>query len=328
MTRLERNVNITAVFLPLVGIAIAIPLLWGDLVGPTDLAIAAGFYLVTGFGITIGYHRMLTHRSFQTYKGVEYAFAVAGAYALQGSPLDWVADHRKHHAHTDEEGDPHSPHVGEGSGIKGALHGLWYSHVGWLWVTQGQAESRKYAKDLAEDPVHRAMHRNYLWFALGTLALPFVLGYAISGTLHGALTALLWGGFVRIALLHHITWSINSICHFFGSRRFDVEDLSTNVAWLALPSLGEAWHHNHHAFSRSAYHGLRRWEALMDPTGWVIRLMERVGLAWNVVAITPERQEQRLVGHAPLPERAEELGDRFTHGVRGSDRDLVHSVVE
>jgi len=329
MTRLERNVNLTAVILPLAGIAIAIPLLWGDLVGPTDLAIAIGIYLFTGFGITIGYHRMLTHRSFQTYRWLEYAFSVAGAFALQGSPLDWVADHRKHHAHTDEEGDPHSPHVGAGSGIKGALHGLWHAHVGWLWLTQGQAESRKYAKDLAEDPIHRALHRNYLWFAIGTLALPFALGYAISGTLHGALTALLWGGFVRIALLHHITWSINSICHFFGSRRFDVEDHSTNVAWLALPSLGEAWHHNHHAFSRSAYHGLRRWEALMDPTGWVIRLMQRVGLAWNVVAITPERQDQRLVGkNPPLPETAQELGDRFTHGVGAGDRDLVHSVVE
>src|SRR3954465_12330883 len=290
MTRLERNVNLTAVILPLAGIAVAIPLLWGDLVGPTDLAIAIGIYLFTGFGITIGYHRMLTHRSFQTYRGLEYAFSVAGAFALQGSPLDWVADHRKHHAHTDEEGDPHSPHVGQGAGVKGALRGLWYSHVGWLWHTQGQAESRKYAKDLAEDPIHRWMHRNYLWFALGTLALPFVLGYAISGTLRGGLTALLWGGFVRIALLHHITWSINSICHFFGRRRFDLEDHSTNVAWLALPSLGEAWHHNHHAFPRSAAHGLRWWE--VDFSQLVIRGMKKVGLAWNVIEIPADRQEE------------------------------------
>jgi stearoyl-CoA desaturase (delta-9 desaturase) len=327
MTRLERNVNLAAVFVPLLGIVVAVPLLWGDLLGPTDVAIAVVLYAITGFGITIGYHRLLTHRSFATHRWTEYAFATAGALALQGSPLDWVADHRKHHAHTDEAGDPHSPHAGQGAGVAGALRGLWHAHVGWLWETQGQAESRKYAKELAEDPVHRAMHRNYLWFALATLAIPFGLGYAIAGTLHGALTALLWGGLVRIALLHHITWSVNSVCHFFGRRRFDIEDQSTNVAWLALPSLGEAWHHNHHAFSRSAFHGLRGWEALMDPTGWVIRLLRRTGLAWNVVAITPERQAEKLVG-ARSAQRPQELDDRFTHGVGGDDRDLVHSVVE
>jgi stearoyl-CoA desaturase (delta-9 desaturase) len=299
MTRLERNVNLAAVFGPFVGIAVAVPLLWGRLLGPTDVAIAAVMYLITGFGITIGYHRLLTHRSFATHRWLEYAFAAGGALALQGSPLDWVADHRKHHAHTDEEGDPHSPHAGQGAGLRGALRGLWHAHVGWLWQTQGQAESRKYAKELAEDPVHRAMHRNYLWFALGTLGLPFAAGLVLTGTLRGGLTALLWGGLVRIALLHHITWSINSVCHFFGSRRFDVEDHSTNVAWLALPSLGEAWHHNHHAFSRSAFHGLRGWEAMMDPTGWVIRGMRRAGLAWNVVAIPAERQQERLAGARP-----------------------------
>jgi stearoyl-CoA desaturase (Delta-9 desaturase) len=286
MTRLERNVNLAAVFGPLLGIVVAVPLLWGDLLGPRDVAIAVGMYLLTGFGITIGYHRLLTHRSFATYKPLEYAFAAAGAMALQGSPLDWVADHRKHHAHTDQDGDPHSPHTHDhGEGVRGVLGGLWYAHVGWLWKTNGQAESRKYASELAEDPIHRWMHRNYWLFALLTLAIPFALG---------GWTGLLWGGLVRIALLHHITWSVNSICHFFGTRRFAIEDHSTNVAWLALPSLGEAWHHNHHAFSRSAFHGLRGWEAAMDPTGWVIRLMRRTGLAWNVVAIAPERQEQRL----------------------------------
>ncbi|MFL5844364.1 MAG: acyl-CoA desaturase [Solirubrobacteraceae bacterium] len=294
MTRFERNVNLTAVIVPLLAIAVAVPLLWGDLLGPADVAIAVTLYLITGFGITIGYHRLLTHRSFVTYRPVEYALAAAGALALQGSPLDWVADHRKHHAHTDEEGDPHSPHAGHGAGVRGALRGLFHAHVGWLWVTQGQANPHKYAKDLAEDPVHRAMHRRYLWFALGTLALPLVLGLLVSGTLHGALTALVWGGFVRIALLHHITWSVNSICHFFGRRRFATDDYSTNVVWLALPSLGEAWHHNHHAFSRSAFHGLRRSEQLMDPTGWVIRLMRRSGLAWNVVSIGPDRQQSKL----------------------------------
>lgn len=297
MTRLERNVNLAAVFVPLLGIAVAIPLLWGDLVDGRDLAIAGSLYLITGFGVTIGYHRLLTHRSFQTHRAVEYALATAGALSLQGSPLDWVGDHRKHHAHTDREGDPHSPHNGEG-----ALAGLWHAHVGWLWKTNGQAPSKTYARDLLEDPVHRWMHRNYWMFAVATLAIPFALG---------GWTGLLWGGFVRIALLHHITWSVNSVCHFFGSRRFATDDRSTNVAWLALPSLGEAWHHNHHAFARSAFHGLRTWEGLLDPTGWVIRLMRRTGLAWNVVSIPPGRQAQRLASAQP----AQELDDRFTRGV-------------
>jgi len=293
MTRLERNVNLTAVMLPPLGIAIAVPLLWGKLLGPSDVAIGIALYLLVGFGVTVGYHRLLTHRAFATHRWLERALAVAGALSLQGSPGDWVADHRKHHAHTDEEGDPHSPHAGQGAGVGGALRGLWHAHVGWLWTTQGVADVRKYAPELVEDPFMRALHKRYLFIALATFALPFVLGLVVTGTWHGALTALLWAGFVRVFALHHITWSINSVCHFFGRRRFDLDDHSTNVAWLALPSLGEAWHHNHHAFSRSAFHGLRRWEAALDPTGWVIRLMRRLGLAWNVVEIAPERQAQR-----------------------------------
>src|SRR4051812_12256966 len=299
MSRLERNVNLTAVFLPPLAIVCAIPLLWGRLLGPTDVFIAVGLYFVAGFGVTIGYHRLLTHRAFATHRRLERALAFAGALSVQGSPSDWVADHRKHHAHTDEEGDPHSPHAGRAAGVRGALHGLWHAHVGWLWRTQGRADVRQYAPELYEDPFMRALHRRYHWVVLTTLALPFALGLAVTGSWHGALTALLWGGFVRVFALHHITWSINSVCHFFGRRRFDLDDHSTNVAWLALPSLGEAWHHNHHAFARSAFHGLRRWEAALDPTGWVIRLMRRLGLAWNVVEIAPERQTQRRGAAAP-----------------------------
>jgi stearoyl-CoA desaturase (delta-9 desaturase) len=294
MTRLQRNVNLTAVFLPPLAIVVAVPLLWGSLLGPTDIAIAAVMYFVAGFGITIGYHRLLTHRAFATYPGVERAFALAGSLAVQGSPCDWVSDHRKHHAHTDEEGDPHSPHVGAGAGVGGALRGLWHAHVGWLWRTQGRASLRKYAPELYEDRFMRTLHRRYPWVVLASLGIPFAAGLALTQTWHGALTALLWAGFVRLFILHHITWSVNSVCHFFGTRRFDIEDHSTNVFWLALPSLGESFHHNHHAFSRSAFHGLRGWEAAMDPTGWIIRLMRRTGLAWNVVEIAPERQAQRI----------------------------------
>ena len=312
MTRAERTVNLVAVFGPFVILAAVLPLAWqSDLLGWSDLVVFAVMYLLTGFGVTIGYHRLLTHRAFQTHKWVEYVFAVLGSLSLQGSVLDWVADHRKHHAHTDQEGDPHSPH-GHGGGIKGTLSGLWYAHAGWLWHTQGQARWDKYAKELYEDPTMRRINRAFQWLALATLAIPFVLGFLLTQSLHGALTALLWGGVVRIAILHHITWSVNSVCHFFGRRRFAVEDHSTNVWWLAVPSLGEAWHHNHHAFPRSAHHGLGRFE--VDLTGYVIAGMKRIGLAWDVVRITPERQQAKLAGaerHRPAttpePEREKAL---------------------
>ena len=171
------------------------------------------------------------------------------------------------------------------------MAGLWHAHMGWLFDHSGTAEHTRYARDLHDDRGMRVIHRLFpLWVAL-RIAIPFGLGFAIDGTLAGAATALLWGGFVRIFLLHHITWSINSVCHFFGTRRFAVDDESRNVFWLALPSLGEAWHHNHHAFPRAAVHGLGRFE--LDPTGWLGRLLKRLGLAWNVVEITPERQRER-----------------------------------
>ncbi|HET9720555.1 MAG TPA: fatty acid desaturase [Solirubrobacteraceae bacterium] len=293
MTRLERNVNLAAVLIPPIGILAGAPLLWGSLLHLRDLVIAIVLYLLTGFGITVGYHRLLTHRAFATHRWLERGLALAGALALQGSPSDWVADHRRHHAHTDADGDPHSPHVGHGAGLGGALRGLWHAHVGWLWRTQGQADGRRYAPELYEDAFMRSLHRRYHWFALGTFAAPFLLGLALTGTWSGALTALLWGGLIRVFLIHHVTWSVNSVCHFFGRRRFPLDDHSTNLAWLALPSLGEAWHHNHHAFARSAFHGLKRSEALLDPSGWVIRLMRRAGLAWNVIEIAPARQAAR-----------------------------------
>jgi stearoyl-CoA desaturase (Delta-9 desaturase) len=307
MTRAERTANMIGVVVPFLGLFAAIVLLWNQAVDATDLAILAGTYLLFGFGVTIGFHRMLTHRGFATHKPLEYAWAVLGSMALQGPVMDWVADHRKHHAHTDKEGDPHSPHVGHGSGLKG----LWHAHTGWLFETQGQADWKKYARDLYEDPGMRRINRLFPWLTLASLAIPAALGFALHGfTAEGALRGLVWGGLVRAFLLHHVTWSINSICHFFGKRRFDVEDQSTNVAWLAIPSLGEAWHHNHHAFPRSASHGLKRSE--IDISGAVIRGMKRVGLAWNVVQIAPERQAAKLIGAkppkpaAPAPERERE----------------------
>jgi stearoyl-CoA desaturase (delta-9 desaturase) len=291
MTRLERYLNLGAVVAPFLAFLGAIVLLWNNVVGWSDLAILGAMYLLTGVGVTVGYHRLFTHRAFDAVAPVRYALALLGSMAVQGPVIDWVADHRKHHAFADEDGDPHSPH-GHGPGLRGTLKGLYHAHMGWLTSTQGQAEKRRFAADLLEDPPMRRISRSFPWLVLAGLALPFALGYALTGTLHGALTGLLWGGFVRIFIVHHITWSVNSVCHFFGRRRFQTDDFSTNVFWLALPSLGESWHHNHHAFPRSAFHGLRWWE--IDPSGLLILGMEKVGLARNVVTISPERQEQRV----------------------------------
>ena len=293
MTKVEKAANLGAVVVPFAATLAAIVLLWNSLVTPADLAIAAAMYMLTAIGITVGFHRLLTHRSFQTPKPIEYTFAILGSMAVQGPVISWVADHRKHHAHTDEEGDPHSPHVGHDGGVKGLLAGLWHAHSGWLMSTQGRADWKKYARDLYEDDGMRRINRNFVPLVLLTLALPALAGFLVSGTLLGAATGLLWGGLVRIFFVHHVTWSVNSVCHFLGTRRFDTDDRSTNVFWLALPSLGESWHHNHHAFPRSAVHGLKRHE--LDPSAAIIGAMEKVGLARNVVRISAERQAERSV---------------------------------
>jgi stearoyl-CoA desaturase (delta-9 desaturase) len=293
MSKLERYANLTAVILPFAAFAAAIVLLWNSVVGWTDLAILAGMYVVTALGITVGYHRMLTHRAFDAPRPVRYGLAAVGSMAVQGSVIDWVADHRKHHAFADEEGDPHSPHHDHGSGFRGALRGLWYAHMGWLFETQGAAAKRRYTPDLLKDPGMRVLTKAFPLLILAGLAIPFGLGLLLTGTLAGGLTGLLWGGLVRIFLVHHVTWSINSVCHFFGTRRFETDDMSTNVFWLALPSMGESWHHNHHAFPRSARHGLRWWE--LDVSALVITAMERLGLARDVVRIPPAKQAEREV---------------------------------
>ncbi len=290
MSRPERFANLTGVVVPFVGVIAAIVLLWNRAVDLTDLAILLVGYLITAVGVTVGFHRLLTHRAFATYAPVERTLAVMGSLSVQGSVMDWVADHRKHHAHTDVEGDPHSPHVGHGSG----LAGLWHAHTGWLLQTQGQADWRKYARDLYDDPAMRRIGRWFPVFVLLSLLAPTLAGFLLDGfTIGAAVRGLIWGGLVRIFLVHHVTWSVNSICHFFGRRRFDIDDRSTNVAWLSLLSLGESWHHNHHAFPRSATHGLRRWE--LDPSGAIITALERAGLAWNVIRISPERQSAKVV---------------------------------
>src|SRR5947209_7454329 len=221
MSRTERIANLLGVVVPFAGILVAVVLLWQRAVDGIDLAILAGMYLATAIGVTVGYHRLLTHRSFQTHPWVERVFAVLGSLSVQGSVLDWVADHRKHHAHTDIEGDPHSPHVGHGSGLKG----LWHAHTGWLLENQGQADWKRYAAELYEDPAMRRIGRRFPLYVVATLLIPTVLGFVLHGfTLGGAVRGYLWGGLVRIFLVHHVTWSVNSVCHYFGSRRFEIED--------------------------------------------------------------------------------------------------------
>jgi stearoyl-CoA desaturase (delta-9 desaturase) len=269
---------------------------WADLMGWSDIAVFAILYVLTGLGVTVGFHRHLTHRSFATSRAVRGVLAALGSAAIEGPVISWVADHRKHHAFSDREGDPHSPHVGHGGGWRGALSGLLHAHVGWLFIHTQRGSRDRYAPDLVRDPVVRFVDRTFVLWVLAGLGAAFGLGVAIGGTVKAGLTGLLWGGAVRMLFLHHVTYSINSICHFFGRRGFATPDHSGNVSWLALPSMGESWHNNHHAFPTSAAHGLRWWQ--VDLSALVIAGMEKVGLVWDVVRVTPERQARKAASPA------------------------------
>ncbi|HET9720542.1 MAG TPA: acyl-CoA desaturase [Solirubrobacteraceae bacterium] len=283
------------------GIVTAVPILslifvawqlWDSLLGWNDIFVFLVMYLLTGLGVTVGFHRLFTHRAFKTTRAIRMLLAILGSAAIEGPVISWVADHRKHHRFSDREGDPHSPHVGYGGGMRAAVRGLIHAHVGWLFIHTHRGRRVRYAPDLLADPVLSWVDRTFLVWALGGLGAAFGLGWLFGGTLRDGLTGLLWGGAVRMLVLHHVTYSINSLCHFLGRRRFDTRDHSRNVAWLAPLSLGEAWHNNHHAFPNSAAHGLRRWE--LDPSAAVIRMLERLGWAWDVVRVSPERQAAKL----------------------------------
>jgi stearoyl-CoA desaturase (delta-9 desaturase) len=264
---------------------------WGSALYWQDLIVLTVTYLLFGFGITVGFHRLLTHRSFRTSRALSATFAVLGSAAVEGPVIEWVATHRKHHAFSDVEGDPHSPHVGHGTGWRGALGGLLHAHIGWVFSDAEVADERRYAPDLLAEPTMRFVDRTFLlWVALG-LAFSFGLGVALTGSVRGGLTGLLWGGAVRIFLLHHATFSINSLCHFFGRRPYATGDESRNLAWLAVPTMGESWHNNHHAFPTSARHGLGRWQ--FDGSAMVIRALELTGLAWDVVRVPPARAARK-----------------------------------
>jgi stearoyl-CoA desaturase (Delta-9 desaturase) len=299
-SRLHRHFNLAVVVGPIVGLVVTVFVLWNQLVYWTDLIVLVVMYALAGFGLTVGYHRLLSHRSFQTHPAVRTTLAVLGSMAGQGPPVVWVADHRKHHAYADEEGDPHSPHL-HGQGVVGTLGGLWHAYMGWLFDLKRRSEPLRYAPDLVRDSAIRTVSALFFWILGLGLVLPFAMGLALTGELDGALTAMAWGGPVRLFIGYHATFTVNSVGHYLGARPFETGDGSRNLAWFALPSLGDGWHNNHHAFPRSARHGLRWWQ--MDPSGLVIRGLERLGLAWDLVTVSAESQRAKAT-RAPTPRPA------------------------
>ena len=297
-SRISRVVTLVAVVVPALGVLSAMGLLWGVAFSWVDLALFAGLYVICAFGTTIGFHRYFTHRGFDTGPVLKSVFAILGCMTVQGPITQWVTDHRKHHALSDKEGDPHSPHVGHGDGAWGAVKGFVHAHVGWMFSNMGMEQGRAYGRDLYEDRLIRVIDRLYLlWVAIG-FAVPFAIGYAVGGTLEAGLAGLVWGGLVRVFAYQHATFSVNSICHMFGRRDFRSRDESRNNWLVAVLVFGEGWHNNHHAFPSSARHGLRRWQ--IDVSWLVIRGLERLGLVWNVHRPTPQQIERRRPQPGPV----------------------------
>jgi stearoyl-CoA desaturase (Delta-9 desaturase) len=244
----QKLVTVAIVAGPAVALAVIIPVLWGHAVHLSDLVIGLVFYVVTGFGITVGFHRLFTHRAFGPHRVLKIALAIMGSMAVEGSLTSWVATHRRHHMFSDHPGDPHSPH--------------------------------RYGPDMLRDRDIQRIDRLFPLWAAASLAIPLGIGYVLSGTLAGALTALLWAGLVRMALLHHVTWGVNSLCHTFGRRPEVTKDQSSNLWVLAVVSLGDSWHNIHHAHPSWARHGARR--GMVDPSAWLIRRFEQLGWASGV----------------------------------------------
>ena len=275
---LSRAVDYMAIVIPFVVFVVAVVLLWDRGVNWMQVGLMIGMYLFTGFGVTVGFHRLFTHRAFETGPTVRIVLAILGSLSVQGPLLWWVAMHRRHHHHSDAPGDPHSPHQHEG-GFRGMVAGAWHSHVGWMFKPDEPGATR-YVLDLMKERPLRIISALYpLWAAL-SLLIPALLSGLITRSMAGAMWGFVWGGLARVFLVHHITWSVNSACHLWGSQPFESHDQSRNNAIVGLLALGEGWHNNHHAFPNSARHGLRWWE--VDVSYWVIRGMAAVGLASRV----------------------------------------------
>jgi stearoyl-CoA desaturase (delta-9 desaturase) len=299
-SRKEQIALAVFIVVPFLAVAAAVPVAWGGWLGWTDIAIMFVMYAVTGHGITVGFHRLFTHKSFKPNRAVKIFWAVAGSMAIQGPVIRWVADHRKHHKFSDRDGDPHSPWR-YGNDIKALAKGFWYAHMMWLFNPE-QTPQRKYAPDLMKDRDIVKISRQFpIWVAV-SLLLPALLGGVLTMSWQGALTAFFWGSLVRVSLLHHVTWSINSICHTIGERPFLSRDKSANVWWLAIPSMGESWHNLHHADPTCARHGVLPGQ--VDTSARIIWLMEKLGWVNDVRWPVKERIASKLVKNQRLPEAA------------------------
>ncbi len=290
--RFQRQVAGAVVVLPLLGTLGAVWQLCTVGVGPVDLGLLAGMYVVCTLGATIGFHRLFSHRAFKAHPTLSLVLAAVGSMAAQGPVVFWVAEHRRHHAYSDQPGDPHSPNL-RGDGLAGLLHGLWHAHLGWMFSAE-QSDWAHFAKDIARDRRLFRIHQTYFtWVFLG-LAIPAVLGGILTQTWIGVAHGFLWGGLVRMFLLNHASWCVGSICHRFGSRPFETRDHSANNYTVALFTFGEGLQNNHHAFQNSAAHGLAWWQP--DLSMVVIRLLAALGLVWDVKLPTPEaiRSAQRV----------------------------------
>jgi stearoyl-CoA desaturase (delta-9 desaturase) len=291
--KVQRRVTLVVTLLPFLAVGLAMWRLWGVGISGLDLTLFLSFYLFSGLGITVGYHRLFTHRSFRAVRPVRVVLAFAGSLAVEGSPIDWCATHRRHHAFADQYGDPHSPHLAQAAGIKGVLLGLWHGHMGWLFDDEA-TDPEEWVPDLAADKDIMAISKAFPWITIGSFVAPPLIALAVTQSFGAAVTAFLWASLVRIFLLHHVTWSINSICHFYGKEAYKARDESKNVWALSSISFGESWHNNHHAFPWSARLGLKFWQVDM---GWyAIRTLKFFRLVRDIkVPTTDQMQKRRIV---------------------------------
>ncbi|WP_132427376.1 acyl-CoA desaturase [Pseudonocardia endophytica] len=270
---------------PALALVAAVPLAWGWGLSWLDVGLAVVMYVISMLGVTVGFHRYFTHGAFRARRGLRIALAIAGSLAVQGPIRHWVADHRRHHAHADAEGDPHSPWL-FGTTPAALVRGFWHAHMGWIFERE-MTNQRRFVPDLLADPDVGRVHRAFTVLTIASLFGPAVIGGLVTMSWWGACTAFFWAGLVRVAVTHHVAWSTNSICHMVGERPWRARDRSTNVWLLAIPSMGESWHNLHHADPTSARHGIGRGQ--IDISAWVIAAFERLGWATDVRRPTPER---------------------------------------
>ena len=280
------------VLVPLLALVAAVPFAWGWGLTWVDVGIATAFYAVSGLGITVGFHRHFTHGSFKANRPLRIALAVAGSLAIEGSVIKWVADHRRHHKYADHEGDPHSPWR-FGDDWRSVAKGLFYAHMAWMFLSEEKTSPKRFAPDLMKDPDVRRVDKLFIPLVLVSLFAPALIGGLITMSWWGAFTAFFWAGLVRVALLHHVTWSVNSICHTIGEENFEVRDRSRNVWWLAIPSFGESWHNLHHADPTCARHGVLKGQ--IDISARVIWAFEKLGWATKVRWPNKERLAAKRV---------------------------------